>query len=245
MNIYAFYYDWEFELICTRQKHDVELWKRLAIQYGDPILEICCGSGRITKELSALGLSVTALDNSPEMLQLLENKHLPNVRTILADMTTFDLQERFQFIFISYSSFQQLLTLEEQLHCLQTIRKHLAKDGVLALDLNPGVCEGTDFQDKEIVYIADYPEHNSRITMFSSYRIDLIKQIKFWEDTYVEIDADGKRTEFGNKVALKECSPDYMKMLFEKCGFHVIKVFGDFRGGEVSENSENIIYLVK
>ena len=243
--IYARYYDWEFDLICTRQKQDVKLWQKLAANFSDPILEICCGSGRITQKLAEAGFDITALDNSAEMLNLLKAKKLADVKPVLADMREFSLERKFNFAFIGYSSFQQILKQEDQISCLETIKLHLTKEGVLALDINPRICEGEDFAEKEIAYIADFPAPDSRLTMFTSHKIDRISQIKHWEDTYVEIYPDGRRTEFVNHISLKECSPDYMKLLFEKCGFQIVDVFGDFEGGEVNEESENIIWMVR
>ncbi len=245
LNEYAKIYDWEFELICTRQKHDVKLWKKLAQQYGDPILDVCCGSGRVTQALAKMGFVITALDNSKEMLKILKNKHLRNVKTVLADMTDFSLEQKFKLIIISYSSFQQLLTLKDQAKCLESIKKHLAEDGVLAMDINPHILEGTDILENEIAFIADNPERNSRITMFTSHKIDRKNKIKHWQDTYVEINAEGKRNEFKNFISLKECDQNYMKMLFEKTGYKIINIFGDFDGGKVTANSDNMIYAVK
>jgi hypothetical protein len=34
-NGYARYYDWEFDLICTNQRKDVNLWLKLAERFGD------------------------------------------------------------------------------------------------------------------------------------------------------------------------------------------------------------------
>lgn len=243
-NDYAKFYDWEFELICTKQKHDVKIWKKLAAKYDGPILDICCGSGRITQELAKMGFEITALDNSPEMLEILQNKKLPNVQTKLADMRDFNLDHKFKFAIISYSSFQQLLSQEDQIKCLETIKQYLTEGGVLGIDINPHICEGSDVLEKEIDYIADFPAHNSRVTMFTSHRIDRINQIKHWEDTYVEINADGNKQEFMNHLSLKECSIDYMKLLFEKCGYNIIDVFGDFDGGKVTQDSENVIWVV-
>lgn len=243
-NKYAQFYDWEFEFICTNQKHDVKIWKKLAANYGRPILDICCGSGRITQELSSMGFEISALDNSQEMLTILENKKLPNVKTVLADMTDFSLDQKFKFAFISYSSFQQLLSVEDQIKCLETVKLHLKEDGVLALDINPHICDGPDVLEKEIAYIADYPANNSRVTMFTSHKIDRKNQIKHWKDTYVEVDVNGNKREFINYISLKECSYDHMKMLFEKCGFKIINIFGDFDGRKVTQYSENVIYVV-
>jgi 2-polyprenyl-3-methyl-5-hydroxy-6-metoxy-1,4-benzoquinol methylase len=58
------YYDWEFSIMCTRQKHDAVLWKKLAEEFGGPILELGCGSGRITIPLAEQGYEVNALDIS-------------------------------------------------------------------------------------------------------------------------------------------------------------------------------------
>jgi len=123
-NEHAKYYDWEFDLICTNQRNDVHIWKELAKEYGSPILEICCGSGRITEELIKDGHIITAIDNSNEMLEILKAKHLPNIEILNSNMTTFELNIKFKFAFISYSSFQQLLTLEEQIKCLKNIHDH-------------------------------------------------------------------------------------------------------------------------
>jgi trans-aconitate methyltransferase len=242
-NEFAKFYDWEFEMICTNQRHDVKIWKKLAAKYGGPILDVCCGSGRITQELAKMGFEITALDYSQEMLNILESKQLPNVQTVLADMTDFSLDQKFKFIFISYSSFQQLLSEEDQIKCFETIKRHLTDDGVLAFDLNPNVCEGPDILENEIAYIADYPANNSRVTMFTSHKIDRTNQIKHWKDTYVEV--DGNRREFVNYISLKECSKNHMKQLFEKTGYRIIDVFGDFEGGKVTKDSDNLIYVAK
>jgi trans-aconitate methyltransferase len=245
INNYAKIYDWEFKLICTRQKHDVKLWTKLAAQYGGPILDICCGSGRITHELAEMGFEITALDNSREMLNILRNKQLPNVKTELADMTDFNLDKKFQFIFISYSSFQQLLTTEDQIKCLTSIKKHLTANGVLAMDINPHILEGSDVLENEIAFIADNSERNSRITMYTSHKIDRENKIKHWQDTYVEIDKNGNEKKFTNSISLKECNNDYMIKLFDNCGFKIIDIFGDFDRGKVAKKSENVIYIVK
>lgn len=223
----------------------MKLWQKLAAEFGDPILDICCGSGRITQELAKAGFFVAALDNSPEMIALLKAKKLSNVKPVLADMKDFSLDQKFNFAFISYSSFQQLLSQQDQIQCLKTIRKHLTEDGVLGIDINPHILEGPEIMENEIAYIADFPPDDSRITMFTSHKIDWEKRIKHWTDKYIEIDKNGHKREFTNGISLKECSPDEMHKLFDICGYRVIDVFGDFKAGRVTKDSENLIWIVK
>ncbi|MBC8416049.1 MAG: class I SAM-dependent methyltransferase, partial [Candidatus Cloacimonetes bacterium] len=179
-NDHAKYYDWEFDLICTNQREDVRIWKALADEFGDPILELCCGSGRITQELIKVGHNIFVVDNSNEMLNILRAKNLSNLEILNSDMTTFKLNRKFKFAIVSYSSFQQLLTLEEQIKCLRNIHDHLEDEGVLAMDINPRICEGADILPRTHSYTAEYPVNNSTVTLYTSHRINRINQIKHW-----------------------------------------------------------------
>jgi len=232
-------------LICTNQREDIRIWKALANEFGGPILELCCGSGRVTQELIKDGHNITAIDNSNEMLDILRAKNLPNLEILNSDMTTFKLDRKFKLAFISYSSFQQLLTLEEQIKCLNNIHDHLEYEGVLAMDINPRICAGEDLLPRTHSYTAEYPTNNSTVTMFTSHVIDRINQIKHWKDEYLEIDEVGKEQRTFIEISLKECSKDYMKLLFIKCNFEIINIYGDFDKGDVTEDSENLIYVVR
>ncbi len=244
-NGFARYYDWEFDLICTNQRKDVNLWLKLAERFGDPILELCCGSGRITIPLLRKGFTITTVDNSTQMLQILQKKAGNKVETILSDMTSFQLKKKFKFAFISYSSFQQLLTQKEQLQCLQRINEHLEDGGVLAIDINPTICDKPDILKKTHHYTAEFSPGDSTVTMYTSHRIDRKNQVKHWEDTYLEIDKIGNERTFVNHISLKECSIDAMKKILSKCGFEIEKIYGDFVLGPVKEDSSNLICVAR
>ena len=239
------YYDWEFDLICTKQKNDIRIWKALAAEFDGNILELCCGSGRVTQELIKDGQNITVLDNSIEMLDIIRAKNLPNLEIINSDMTTFNIEKQFKFAFISYSSFQQLLSLEEQIKCLENIHDHLEDGGVLAMDINPRICEGEEIMPKTHSYTAEYPINNSTVTMYTSHKIDRINQIKHWKDEYLEVTKNSEERRTYVDISLKECSLDYMKLLFRKCNFEIINIYGDFDKGKVTEDSENLIYITK
>ena len=199
----------------------------------------------MTQELIKEGHNITAIDFSSEMLDVLRAKNLPNLKIINSDMKSFKLGKQFKFVFISYSSFQQLLTLEEQIKCLKNIQEHLEDKGVLAMDINPRICEGEEILPTTHSYTAEYPVNESTVTMYTSHIIDRINQIKHWKDEYLQIAKNGEERRTYVDISLKECSLDYMKLLFEKCNFEIINIYGDFDKGEVTDDSENLIYVVK
>ena len=67
-----------------------------AIPPGSTILELGCGTGRITRALVDLGHRVVAVDNSAEMLAALDG--LPNVEPVEADILDLDLGRRFEVV---------------------------------------------------------------------------------------------------------------------------------------------------
>src|SRR3954468_18378955 len=63
---YAPFYDWENARTLGRK--DVPFWRRLAVQATGPVLELGCGTGRISLPLVRAGVSVIGVDRSAPML---------------------------------------------------------------------------------------------------------------------------------------------------------------------------------
>lgn len=241
------YYQWEFDIICTRQKQDVQFWNLMVKRYGDPILELGCGAGRISLPLAEKGYKITALDYSEKMIDELKLKstNLSNLIPVVGDMKDFSFDKKFKFAFISYSSFQLLLTREQQEKCLNLIYDHLEEDGVVGFDIAACVCEGDDEQIEEPLYTAQFPLNNSQITMYSTYKTDRLNMIRHWSDEYIEYRKDGTQQSYINKISLKDCSPDYMYYILDKCGFEIEHIYGDFHLGMLTEESFNALYLAR
>ena len=123
-------------------RHDLEFYVSVAREYGDPILELGCGTGRVLLPLAREGSNVAGLDISEAMLarcraKLAGEKDEVRRRVQLqcGDMTDFDLDVTFRLIIIPFRPFQHLLEVEQQLACLRCAHRHLAPGGRLILDV--------------------------------------------------------------------------------------------------------------
>lgn len=67
-----------------------------AVPSGGSILELGCGTGRVTHPLVAAGFAVTAVDQSPEML-----RHVAGAETVLADIETLRLGAQFDAVVLA------------------------------------------------------------------------------------------------------------------------------------------------
>jgi SAM-dependent methyltransferase len=121
---------------------DVAFYERLARGGGGAVLEVGCGTGRITVPLAQAGLEVTGVDLSEAMLAIARRKFaaLPtsvqaHVNLINQDMTALNLGRCFNLVFLPFRSFQHVLTIDLQRKALKAIRRHLEPTGRLALHL--------------------------------------------------------------------------------------------------------------
>ncbi len=101
------------------------------------VLELACGTGRITLPIARDGIEIVGLDNAPAMLDIARRKASAedlHVTWVEADMRDFDLGHRFGLVIIPYRSFLHLLTDDDQADCLAAVFRHLEPGGRLALN---------------------------------------------------------------------------------------------------------------
>ncbi len=105
---------------------------------GGSVLEVGCGTGRVTCQLAQAGMRIMGMDLSPSMLAVARQKsqELSNVRWVEGDMQAFELDECFDLILVPGHSFQFMLTPADQVACLTCIRQHLTSGGKLVVHLN-------------------------------------------------------------------------------------------------------------
>ena len=106
------------------------------------VLELGCGTGRITLPLAQLGFDVIGLDNQPEMLQKAEERRLrtsaeirQRLQFIEGDMRTWSAHSDFDLILIPASSISHVLSLEDQLAMWKTCHDNLRPDGRLLVEI--------------------------------------------------------------------------------------------------------------
>ena len=124
---------------CGGYRADLGLWRELAGAADGPVLEIGCGTGRVTLDLAARGHDVTAFDSDPALIRALEQRSRERgarVATAVADARTFDLGGRRFALAIAPMQVVQLMGgREARTAMLDRAREHLAPGGVLAAAL--------------------------------------------------------------------------------------------------------------
>jgi len=98
------------------------------------LLELGCGSGSILAGLRRLQ-SLVGLDRSPQMLAAARRK-VPEARFVQADMTAFELGERFDIVICVFDTLNHLAGFDAWCRLFERTRAHLRDGGLFIFDVN-------------------------------------------------------------------------------------------------------------
>jgi SAM-dependent methyltransferase len=119
---------------CGAYAQDASLWRSLAAQHGDPILDVGAGTGRVALDLARRGHRVTALDNDPVLIaELARRGRGLDVTPIVADARDFELEQRFALCIVPMQTIQLLGGEHGRRAFLRCAHAHLRAGGALAI----------------------------------------------------------------------------------------------------------------
>ena len=222
-----------------RARPDVDFFVDAARSAGSPVLEVGCGTGRVLIPTARAGVEIVGLDLSPQMLAVcrerLEAEPEPvrrRARLVQADMRRFQLDRRFTLATIPFRPFQHLLTVEDQLSCLATIRDHLIDGGRLILDLfNPALDVLANLKIGE--ESGDEPEFTAPDgrRVVRRYRIvaeDRFSQVNNAELIYYVTHPDGRQERLVHAFPMRYLFRFEAEHLLARAGFQVEHLYADF-----------------
>lgn len=117
---------------------DTAFWVQWGTRLGGPILEMACGTGRITAALAEAGIEVVGVDKAPAMIAEARRK-LPRVRFLEGDMRSVAPGRRFRGVFFGLNGLMH--ALEGPGPSLAHAASLLEPEGELGLDV---FCTGLD-----------------------------------------------------------------------------------------------------
>lgn len=232
---------------------DIPFYVDLATQYGGPLMDIGCGTGRVMFPLAEAGYEVHGIDNEAAMLERGEARQaaLPDwaqrVTFHHGDVLTFDLDMTFKLVLVPYNGLMHFPTQEAQLTLLRRLRRWTAADGLLVLDLpNAGemfATQDTDALILERTFIE--PESGHAVMQQSHSVLDRVQQLMRVTWLYDEITADGTLRRTFAPLVLYYYFFSEIKLLLMQTGFEVEAVYGDVDGSPFEDGCERMVVLAR
>ncbi|OUL30728.1 SAM-dependent methyltransferase [Nostoc sp. T09] len=240
------HYDLIYENYCLVPKLttlDIPFWLDMASQYGDPILELSCGTGRVALPLADKGFQVTGIDIADSMLELARKKSA-QVEWIKADIQKFDLAKKFNLIIFPINCIWHLLNIEAVEACFSCVKKHLETGGKFVIDIfNPATKASLDilFDSKKNLYsIYPHPDNKGTVVVTYSNELDLTQQIYKTKLFFKLVGEEQERIE---EITYRLYFPQELEALLKYNGFKIEKKFGAYDGSPFSSNSFQQIFV--
>jgi SAM-dependent methyltransferase len=233
----------------------IGFYSALAQEAGGSVLEIACGTGRVTIPIAKLGFATTGLDIVPGMLEQARRKSrgLP-VRWIEADARTFDLHEQFDLIFLTGNAFQAFVTNAEQEALLGSVHAHLHEDGLFAFETRNPLLPNTKTPNGLFVTLETHEEEEAgpsfinangqevRVTRTRVY--DHVAQIVHLT-SYKRWHEEGQEHTRIARTALRYTFPQELAALLHYNSFNIERQFGDWNEEPLSATSPSIISVCR
>jgi len=200
-----------------------------AKQAGGHVLELACGSGRLTVPIAQTGVDIVGADLSGSMLDAAQAKAsaagVP-VEFVQVDMRRFVLPGRFSDIFIAGNSLLHLLTIEDLTQCFASVRHHLAPRGRFVFDIsNPDLRRlARDPNQRYCVLQVNHPQRGE-VTLEETAEYDTVTQIRHIRWYFSAPTAPDFRV---IDYHLRMIFPQELLLLLEAGGFRLETRYGEF-----------------
>jgi len=239
-------------------KTDIPFYLRRAAKIGGPILELACGTGRITIPLAEAGYDVWGLEYSENMLEQFRNKlaGFPNetadkIHLVQGDMSHFQLERKcaFPLVILPCRSFQLLYDEEKENACLKCVYSHLAGNGLFIIDIGNFIPnkekEGEWVSDEEFFdWENNDPKTGDKIQRTHIKKeIDTVRQIIYPQKTFRITKPDGASEKVVKRSPWKYFFEDQVRNLLVANGFKIVEEMGYYDGCPITEKKPEFLFV--
>ncbi len=244
---YAPFYDWENAR--TLGRRDVPFWQRMTAVVSGPVLELGCGTGRVTMPLAHEGVHVVGVDRSAEMLARARRRVARQRRGVKPDLVRGDIRylpfpdASYQLVVAPYGVLQSLLSERDLKAALAEVARVVEPDGMFGLELVADLPSWGE-HGKRVSMRGRRRAGGAQVTLLESVRQDRAKGLTIFDQEFVERRGSAvRRRSFA--LTFRTLSVPQMTKRLENAGFLVEMVLGDYPGGPWDPRAEVWIIMAR
>jgi SAM-dependent methyltransferase len=237
---YADFYDWENAR--TLGRRDVSFWRTLASRVNGPVLELGCGTGRVTLPLARAGIQIVGVDRSLEMLRhAVRRRRRAGTKTrraalVRGDIRALPFAAAFPLVIAPYGILQSLVTEADLRATLTAVSDVLEPGGTFAMDLVPDLAVWREYKN-EVRFRGWRRRGAAHVTLVESVKQDRRGRRTVFEQDFIER-IRGQRRHHRFTLTFRTLSVPQMRRRLEAAGFTVGAVLGDYDGGPWDPRAE-------
>ena len=244
---YAPFYDWENRR--TQGRRDVRFWTDLARRADGTVLELGCGTGRLSVPVARVSERFVGIDRSAPMLaqlraRLRRARLTDRASIVQGDIRALPFRRRWRcgLVMAPYGMLQSLLSDADLDAAIRGVARVLPPGGTFGIDLAAGLARWRAY-DREMS-LRGPMAGGRRVTLIESVRQVRRRGLTVFDQEFIEWRA-GRRTLHRFSIAFRTVTVPQVAVKLEAAGFRVDAVLGDYRGAEWSPDAEVWVIIAR
>jgi SAM-dependent methyltransferase len=236
-----------YDVLFSDLDFDKAYYLDLARQAEGPVLDLCCGTGRLLLPMLEAGIDADGVDLEPAMLDRARARATAGgfqPRLEAGDMRDFHLPRRYAAVFIPFNAFAHNLTPADQLATLQCCRRHLEPAGLLAFDAFRATEEGLAEPHTSAVLEREvrHPQDGHPVQIWDGRSFDVERCIQHSRIEIRELDADRRvATVHRFETDVRWIQPEEVSQLLRRAGFEDIRIGSGYAGEPVTDSTNWLV----
>ena len=201
------------------------------------MLDLGCGTGKMTLELASRGYDMTGIDISPEMLDIAREQAENNGYDILwlsQDMREFELYGTVDAAVSCLDCINHLTKPSDVKKTFDLMHNYLIPDGIFVFDINGRAKFENIYADRSYVM-----EEEGGVCIWQNYYDKKTKLCDFYITLFEEC-SDGRYERYDEEQRERMYTLSEMKKMLCNSGFEFIGAYSDFDFNEATDNCERI-----
>ena len=207
------------------------------------VLDLACGTGKLTFKLREYGYDMTGVDLSDEMLSVAKNyayeNKIDDVLFLCQDMKEFELYGTVDACVCTLDSINYLTKLDDVKRCFSLVHNYLIPEGVFIFDINTPYRFENVYGDNSYIL-----ENDFSLCAWQNEYNKKSKICKFYLSIFQE-SQDGKYERY-DEIQREKCySMKQIKKLLLDCGFEILNVYGNMDKKSATDTDEKWYFVAR
>lgn len=227
---------------------DIPLLLKWAKKLGGTVIELACGTGRVTIPLALANIPIIGVDLSEPMLGKAREKAREkglDITWLLQDCTNLQLNTKSSLIYLVGNSFQHFLTNDAQDQLLQSVHANLQEDGVFIFDTRFPSKEELMQPETEEYWRTYRNEAGEQVDVYTIASYDQVEQIQHYTTIRKTKKHEGWTVENRTYIDLRYTYPQELKRLLANNGFEILHLYCDWEETPLTEESYSMICVCR
>ena len=215
-----------------------EILKEYGIENGI-LLDLGCGTGKLTRLMEEKGYDMIGVDNSFEMLDIARESSKENILYLLQDMREFELYGTVRAVYCACDSINYILEEEDLREVFALVNNYLDPKGIFIFDVNTG------YKYEQLLGENTFAETRDEGSFIWDNFYDPEEEINEYDLTLYIKDEDQRFVRFQENHYQRCYDFETIKGLLEETGLEFVAAFDDYSENPVHEMSERIVIVAR